>query len=253
MKYAVVVSYDGSNFLGWQKQNDLRSVQGEIENALGRIAKEPLQIHGSGRTDAKVHAHAQVFHFESNLNMNSDAWYRALNALCPEDIVIRAVYRVKDDFHAQYHAQSKEYEYRLNMGPYNPFRRNYEAQYNKQLNIEAIRETLSVFVGQHDFTSFNATELLVVENQVREVHSFDIKLEEDILIFKISGSGFLRYMVRMLVAACIEVGRGKKTPQEIQEILEMRDKDAFTRNAESSGLYLCKVNYEEGWCLDESL
>lgn len=253
MKYKVILSYDGSSFIGWQKQSEGRSIQAVLEAVLSKIAKDDIRVHGSGRTDASVHALGQVFHFESNVNMDADAWFRGLSALVPKDIRIVSVQRVKDDFHAQYHAMAKTYEYRLNTGEYNPFKRNYVYQYNKPLDVDKMIEASKVFLGEHDFTSFNATELDIVSDQTRTITLFEIKKDEDEITFLLSGDGFLRYMVRMLVAACVEVGRGKLSTSDLERILIEKDKRAFARNIDACGLYLCSVTYDEGWDLDESI
>lgn len=253
MKFKVTVQYDGSQFSGWQKQSKVRSIQEEIEKALFKISKSNIQIHGSGRTDAGVHALAQVFHFESDLNMTAMNWLQALNSILTKDVYILDVIHCKEEFHARYHALSKSYEYRLNMGTYDPFNRNYEYQYNKLLNLDAISEVLDIFIGTHDFTSFNATELKIVPNQVRTIDFFEIKQNKGHVVFSITGNGFLRYMVRMLVAACVEVGNGKKSVSDIKNILEAKDKRAFARNIDASGLYLVCVDYDEGWEFNESI
>lgn len=253
MKFKVTVQYDGSQFSGWQKQSNSRSVQEEIEKALTKINKKDIQIHGSGRTDAGVHALAQVFHFESELNMKAMNWKQALNSIISKDMIILSVVHSKDEFHARYHAISKTYQYKINVGVYNPFKRNYEFQYNKPLDVEKMKSTLQIFLGTHDFTSFNATEVKVVENQIRTIDLFDLKQDGDHLTFTIKGNGFLRYMVRMIIAACVEVGRGKKSVEDIKSILEAEDKESFARNIDPRGLYLIDVDYGEGWEYDESI
>ena len=253
MKFKVRVQYDGSQFSGWQKQSNNRSVQEEIEKALLKINKKNIQIHGSGRTDAGVHALAQVFHFESDLNMTASNWKQALNSIISKDMIILSVVHSKDEFHARYHALSKTYEYKINMGDYDPFNRNYEFQYNKQLDVEKMKKTLRIFIGTHDFTSFNATEVKILENQMRTIESFDLKQTGEHLSFTIKGNGFLRYMVRMIIAACVEVGKGKKSVEDIKDILERRDKEAFARNIDPRGLYLVEVDYGKGWEYDESI
>lgn len=251
MNFRVTLAYDGSDFLGWQRQSNKRSVQEEMEVVISKISKCDVKIFGSGRTDAKVHALAQVFNFESNLNMDASAWFRALTSLVPKDILIKEVIRVQDDFHAQYHAVAKSYEYRLNLGTYNPFMRKYEFQFCKDLDLEMMLEATRLFLGTHDFTSFNATELSVVANQIRTISRFDIEQNGSVLTFSISGNGFLRYMVRMLVAACVEVGLGKMDLITLKEVLERKDKRAFARNIDPCGLYLCEVIYDDGWVLYE--
>lgn len=243
MIYKCTIQYDGSKFSGWQKQPGEFTVQQSIEEALSIIHKEPMRIHGSGRTDKGVHAFAQVFHFESDLNMDGKAFHRALNALIPKSCHILSV-EAKADFHARFDASSKSYEYKINPNEYNVFMSDYEYQYGKTLDVEAMESAAKIFVGTHDFTSFNATELEVIPNQVRTIdHIFILEDESQLRIF-IQGDGFLRYMVRMMVAALIEVGSHRMTKDQIQSILEAKDKTAFTKNVPSCGLYLTHVDYD---------
>lgn len=239
----VTVMYDGSAFYGWQKQPKLHSVQEEIEKALAKITKEPTPIQGSGRTDAGVHAMGQVFHFETSLDMPDNAWQIAINNFTSDAIVITEAKRVDDAFHARFSAKGKVYEYRLNMGPYNPFQRNYVYQYGKQLDIERMRDAMTVFVGTHDFTTYNNTRLDFNEHQVRTIHSFELIQDGDLLTFRIEGNGFLRYMVRMIVATVVACGAGKTDRETIKSNLEKRDKQASKHNIDSCGLYLMKVYY----------
>ena len=136
MRYKVTVSYDGTNFKGWQIQPDSRTVQQEIEKALSSINKEKTNIHASGRTDAGVHAIAQVFHFNSDLNLDDGIWIKAINGHLPWDIRVTNVEKVSDSFHARYHACSKTYRYIINTDAYDVFNRNYIYQYNKPLNVK---------------------------------------------------------------------------------------------------------------------
>ena len=239
----VTLMYDGSSFYGWQKQTKLRSVQQEIEDALSKITKVKTVIHGSGRTDAGVHALGQVFHFETDLDMPDHAWRIALNNATSEAIVILDAKRVEDSFHARFSATGKVYEYRLNVGTYNPFERHLVYQYNKALDVQKMREAMAVFIGTHDFTTYNNTRLDFNEHQVRTIHAFDLIEEGNTLIFRIDGSGFLRYMVRMLVATVVACGSGQIDVETIKRHLAMKDKQVSKYNIDACGLYLVKVRY----------
>ncbi|MBK2402763.1 MULTISPECIES: tRNA pseudouridine(38-40) synthase TruA [unclassified Erysipelothrix] len=244
MRFKATVQYDGSMFKGWQKQPSGRCIQTEIESVLTRINKVPIHISGSGRTDAGVHALGQVFHFDNIVNMDEKQLFRALNTLLPDDISITDIHPVHSDFHARFDVVSKTYEYRLNMGSYNLFERNYVYQYNKSLDLQAVREAMQVFIGTHDFTSFNATGLDEIENQVRTITDFDLIVAGDQLSFVVSGDGFLRYMVRMIVATCVACGSGKCTPHDINLMLKAADKNSVSYNIDACGLYLKEVNYK---------
>lgn len=244
MIYKCIVSYDGSKYSGWQKQPGLITVQQSIEEALSIIHKEPKEIHGSGRTDKGVHAYCQVFHFESDLNMEAPAFERALNALLPKSMHIVAV-EAKENFHARFDADSKHYIYKLNMGPVDVFKQDYEYQLNRELDLVAMDEACQIFIGTHDFTSFNATELQIIPNQVRTILDFSVMEKNNIVEFSIIGDGFLRYMVRMMIAAVIEVGLHRLTIDDLVQMLEARDKDVFTKNIPACGLYLAYVDYKE--------
>ncbi|QIK69827.1 tRNA pseudouridine(38-40) synthase TruA [Erysipelothrix sp. HDW6C] len=244
MRYKSTVSYDGYAFSGWQRQTNARSIQHEIERALSKIHKEPIQIHGSGRTDAGVHALGQVFHFDSELPLKESNWILALNSLLGDDIVILSVQPVADDFNARLSAVDKTYEYRMNIGTYNPFERNYVYQYNHELDFDRMRAAMQVFIGTHDFTSFNSTPLDVIPYQIKVLTSFTVTQDQNKVIFRLNGNGFLRYMVRILVATVIKAGEGKITPLEIEEMLEKRSKVAVKYNVPTCGLYLMNVNYK---------
>lgn len=243
MKYKVVVSYDGSNFSGWQVQSGKRTVQGEIEEALLKLTKQSIVVVGSGRTDAQVHAYGQVFHFESDRDLTMDGWKRAINTFLPKDIYIRSVEEIDEAFHARFYVQKKVYQYVINCNPYNPFTRNYQFQHNRPLNLELMKEAAQCFIGTHDFTAFNSTTLEEKPDQVRTIHMIELQEENGILSITFTGKGFLRYMVRMLTAILIKVGQGKITKEEVEQILLSKDKRAFSHKADACGLYLVEVVY----------
>lgn len=235
--------YDGSSYHGWQIQPNEVSVAQIVMDALSLINKEPTKIHASGRTDAKVHALKQVFHFDSKLNLSEDVWLKALNNTLPEDIRIFSVERVDDDFHARYNAKQKIYQYKINTNDYDVFNARYVYQYNKPLDIKVLKEACLVFIGTHNFTSYNATPLSVVEDQVRTFFRFDVKEEEGLVTFELEGTGFLRHMVRMLVASVLKVHEQKITIEDLQDALNKPDKTKLTFNVPGCGLYLVDVKY----------
>ena len=245
MKYKVTLRYDGKLFHGWQKQNDVRTVQKEIEQCITKINKQETRIFGSGRTDAEVHALGQVFHFESQIqSMEAENWYKALRALLPEDIEILKVEEVSDSFHARYDAISKEYRYYINPGEYNIFMRDYCLHITEPLDLEVMREAASKFTGTHDFSSFNASGYDEIEDQVRTIYDIIIDGSHDLVEIRIIGNGFLRYMVRMIVGTLIEIGKNTVDSSYVLENLDKKEKGVIPYRVPAHALYLHSVGYK---------
>jgi len=240
MRFKAIVSYDGSQFKGWQIQDDVRTVQGEIEKALSKISKKDIAITASGRTDAGVHAENQIFHFDSDLDI---PWKKAMNTLLPRDIHIQNVTKVSQDFHARFNAISKKYGYKINMREYNVFDRNYILQYNRYIDVQKFKEALNLFLGTHDFTSFNKTPINIVPNQVRTISDIMIEESNGIITIEIMGDGFLRHMIRMLIATALAYSEGKISLDNIKFSLEKPDKNLIQFNVDGCGLYLKEVYY----------
>lgn len=240
MRFKAIVSYDGSQFKGWQIQDDVRTVQGEIEKALSKISKKDIAITASGRTDAGVHAENQIFHFDSDLDI---PWKKAMNTLLPRDIYIQNVTKVSQDFHARFNAISKKYGYKINMREYNVFDRNYILQYNRYIDVQKFKEALNLFLGTHDFTSFNKTPINIVPNQVRTISDIMIEESNGIITIEIMGDGFLRHMIRMLIATALAYSEGKISLDNIKFSLEKPDKNLIQFNVDGCGLYLKEVYY----------
>lgn len=244
MRYLMTFSYDGSNFYGYQKQNNERTVQGEIEKVLTKInGNNKVLISASGRTDRGVHAINQKAHFDMEIN-DIDKLLNSLNKLLPSDIYIKKIEKVSDDFHARFNVLKKEYIYKINMGEYNPLMRNYIYQYNDKLDIQKMIEASKYFIGTHNFKSFTKCLKEYEENDyVRTIYDISFDLEDDILIIKFIGSGFMRYMVRNLVGTLIEVGQNKKTCEDIIKILSSMNRCEAGKTIEACGLYLNDVYY----------
>ena len=190
MIYKVILAYDGSNYAGWQKQENALGIQEVIEKALTTIHKKETFITASGRTDAKVHALGQVFHFEADKKIGPDRYKMALNALLPEDIRILKVSMEADDFHARFSAKSKRYDYICTYEKENPFVYKYKEILNYTLNIEAMRKASEYLVGTHDFTSFSSSKIDPRKPRIKTITRIDIFEENQDIRFIYEGTGF---------------------------------------------------------------
>jgi len=242
MRYLITFSYDGTLYNGYQIQDDQPTIQNEIEKNLSKIFNSDIKIHASGRTDAKVHAINQKAHFDSEKIIDLDRLKNSLNKMLKEDIFIKDIKEVDSDFHARFNVVSKEYHYLINVGEYDPFKRNYVYQYNKELDIDKMKEAAKYFIGTHNFKSFTKTDINR-NDYVRTIYNIDIVKEKDLITIKFCGNGFLRYMVRNIVGLLIEVGENKINIDSINEILEKEDRTFASKTANPEGLYLYDVKY----------
>lgn len=245
-RYLITFSYDGTNFNGYQKQPDLRTVQGELEKALKFINnKVDTEIQASGRTDAKVHAINQKAHFDLTIRITEEKLKTALNTCTPSDIYIKSVEVVDKNFHARYMVKAKEYIYKINLGEYNPLEKNYVYQYNNRLDLSEIERALKYLEGEHDFSTFSCKEDLK-ENNVRTIIQTNfIRDTKDVnkitLVFL--GTGFLKYQVRNMVGTLIEIGEGKRKSEDMIDLLSKKDRRKAGKTANPEGLYLQDVLY----------
>ena len=246
MKYFMTFSYDGSNFSGYQKQPRERTVQACLEDALKEInGGKIVSVCASGRTDAGVHAINQKAHFEIDKKIETDKLLRGINSLLPEDIYVKSIKEVSDDFHARFNAIGKEYIYIINMGEYNPLERNYVYQYGKRLDLSAMERGLKYLEGEHNFKSFTKSND-EIEDYVRKISQTSIVRDSkdmNKIIITFVGTGFLRYMVRNMVGLIIEIGEGKRKPEDIIRILKEEDRTFAGKTAPACGLYLRNVFY----------
>ncbi|MBF0710219.1 MULTISPECIES: tRNA pseudouridine(38-40) synthase TruA [unclassified Gemella] len=245
MRVVVFCRYDGSGYFGFQIQPDKITVQEVLEKALKKIHKgQDIRIYMSGRTDSGVHGYMQPIHFDTPYKISEEAWLKSLNSNLPKDVRILAAKIVDDNFHVRYDAVSKTYEYRLYLGKYlDPFLVNYVGHCKYNFDYKKAEESLKYFLGRHDFTSFCSSGSSV-EDKVRTITDFNIKREGDIVVFNISGDGFLYNMVRIIIGTIVEVANGKYSPQYINEIILKKDRAFAGKTADASGLYLKKVYYK---------
>lgn len=246
MKYFMTFSYDGTNFSGYQKQPRMRTVQKVMEDALKEInGGKIVNICASGRTDAGVHAINQKAHFEMDKKLACDKLLKGINSLLPDDVYVKKIEEVSDDFHARFSAIGKEYIYKINMGEYNPIERNYVYQYNKRLDINEMERGLKYLEGEHNYKSFTKTNDEIID-YVRTISQTSIVRDsKDINKITITfvGTGFMRYMVRNMVGLLIEIGEGKRRAEEIIEILKNENRTLAGKTAPACGLYLRNVFY----------
>ncbi|WP_024984053.1 tRNA pseudouridine(38-40) synthase TruA [Brevibacillus borstelensis] len=240
-----VVAYDGTDFSGFQVQPDQVTIQGEIEAALHRLTGETIQISGSGRTDAGVHARGQVFHFDTKSGISLDKWRFVLNNQLPDSIVIRSVEEVSSEFHARFDVKVKEYRYCIDNGAVpDVFRHRYADHIRSPLDVEAMRQAARHLVGRHDFTSFCSAKTFV-EDKVRTVYDVRVESEGQVIWVICRGNGFLYNMVRIIVGTLVEVGQGKRHPDELRTILLGRNRELAGKTAPAKGLTMWEVSYEE--------
>ncbi len=239
MNCLMIISYDGSKFYGFQRLNDLTSVQKTLEEALCKICKTDVVVKGAGRTDRGVHAYGQCVSFKVNIDITLEGLKDALNSMIKPYIYVKDIIEVDEGFHARFSVVDKEYIYKINIGEYNPLLSDYVYQCEYQLNVEKMKEVSKLYLGGHNFHNFVSGER---DNYDAIINSIDFKMEDDILNIIFNGKSFYRYMVRNLVGMMIEVGRGKEDIKKVEEMLNTK-KEMFGFTAPSCGLYLNKINY----------
>ncbi|WP_164670705.1 tRNA pseudouridine(38-40) synthase TruA [Virgibacillus doumboii] len=246
-KIKCIISYDGTNFSGFQIQPRNRTVQGELEKALTRIHKgEYIRIHPSGRTDTGVHAKGQVIHFETSYDLQVNNWKMAMNTLLPKDVYVRAVEIVSEAFHARYDVVEKEYRYYIwNEQETDVFKQNYAYQFPYTLDLQAMKDACRHFEGNHDFTTFSSAKATTRGSKVRNMYEVSCNMEGSQIEFIFRGSGFLYNMVRIITGTLLDVGQGRRRPADIGELLEKKDRRLVGDTVPAQGLYLWKVTYKQ--------
>lgn len=243
MRYLITFSYDGTNFSGYQRQSGLRTIQEEMEKALKYInGGVDTTITSSGRTDKGVHALCQKAHVDIGVSITPYKLMRAMNSNLPSDIHVIKVELVDASFHARYMVKEKEYQYKLNMGEYNPCMRNLVYQYNKKLDVDKMKKSIKYFLGTHSFKSFTPNKDKR-ENYIRTINYVSIKEKNNIITFTFRGNGFIKYQIRNMVGYLIKVGEGKKKGEDIPKILKKEDRRMASITAHAEGLYLTNVIY----------
>lgn len=246
-RYKAVLAYDGTGFAGFQIQKNARTIQGELEKVLSKIAKgEKIRVHGSGRTDAGVHARGQVIHFDFPFYIEPDGMQKALNGSTTKEITVTQVELTDAEFHSRYQAKGKMYKYTVDNNRFrDPFLRHFSCHHRYPMSIEAIEKALPYLTGTHDFTSFASTHGETAHN-VRTIYNVGVEHDAELnkWTFTFVGNGFLYNMIRILMGTLLEVADGRRPASDIPLILEAKDREAAGKTSAPEGLCMEKVFYD---------
>jgi tRNA pseudouridine38-40 synthase len=240
----LTIAYDGTRFVGWQRQSRGESIQGLLEDVLARIEGTRVTIHGAGRTDAGVHALGQVASVQLAAAHDVATLTRALNAQLPADIRVVAVDHQQDDFHARFSARAKSYRYQLRHSAIaDPFDRAFTWHVPERLDVDAMRRAAATLVGTHDFAAFQSAGSDVVDT-VRTITRSELVARGDLLVYEVTGTGFLRHMVRAIMGTLIETGRGRRSHDSMSALLAGGARAEAGQTAPPHGLFLVRVDYD---------
>jgi tRNA pseudouridine38-40 synthase len=260
----ITLAYDGTRFVGWQRQAEGESIQRLLEDALARFEGAPVTVHGAGRTDAGVHALGQVASVSVNFTHSVDTIVRALNAQLPGDIRVLDVAEAPADFHARFSARSKTYRYHIRAADVgDPFMRTFVWQLAEQLDVDAMRSAAAALVGTHDFAAFQSTGTetsstvrTIVQSEIRgpdQPSRFALRRSAEalaeaegsaLLVYEVTGDGFLRHMVRAIVGTLVEIGRGWRPVESMAQLLAAGTRAQAGATAPPHGLFLVRVDYD---------
>ncbi|WP_088014080.1 tRNA pseudouridine(38-40) synthase TruA [Gottfriedia acidiceleris] len=243
--YKLVIQYDGGRYKGWQRLgNGENTIQGKIENVISEMVGKEIEIIGSSRTDAGVHAFEQVANFKIKENIPELEIRSYLNRYLPRDISIKEVSIESDRFHSRYNTSAKTYIYKIWNEEYtNPFMRKYSMHVEEKLDLKKMKAAAEYFLGEHDFTAFSNAKSKK-KSMVREIYSIDFEKIDGFIQIRISGNGFLYNMVRKIVGTLIEVGAGRLQAENISKIIELKDRAQVSNLADPGGLYLEKIEFK---------
>ena len=244
MRYKLTIAYDGTNYCGWQVQENAQSIQALVQKALQTVLRHPLDLTGSSRTDAGVHASGQTAHFDTDVTIDLGKLRISLNALLPPDIRISEITPTDPNFHARYSATSKIYHYNLHLDPVSdPFTNLYRHQVYGPFDIEKLKLASQFFVGTHDFTSFANVKEVPQSDAIRTITRIDIVPQKGGLRIEFEGDGFLYKMVRNITGTLLDVAAGKLNAEEIPQIFAHRDRRKAGSSAPALDLFLIKIIY----------
>lgn len=243
-KKKIIISFAGTNYHGWQVQNNALTVQEVLQNAVEKMFSKRLDITGCSRTDAGVHANNFCCHFDTNANISNIGIVKGLNTLLPNDICVKSCEDVADDFHARYSATKKQYVYKIhNSSIRNPFLDNLALRYDRDLKLDDINEFCKNIIGTYDFYGFSSSGRTVTDT-VRTIYDCNFTKDGDICLFTVTGNGFLYNMVRILVGTALYVSEGKIDPKATKDIILSKDRSLAGPTVSPCGLYLNQVYYE---------
>lgn len=242
--YKIIISYDGSRYYGWEHQpNTELTIQGKLESVLARLAGTDIEIIGAGRTDAGVHAKGMTANFLLNTDLSTSEIRDYFNRYLPDDICVTEVHEASERFHSRYNALGKTYQYTCYCGHLKPiFDRKYVYCLDKAPDLNLMKEAASYLIGSHDFAAFCSNPRMK-KSTVRKVDMIDISRKGDYIHFTYHGTGFLQHMIRILTGTLLEVGFGKRSPENMLELIESRNRSLAGATAPACGLCLIEVDY----------
>ena len=250
-RIALGIEYDGQSWLGWQTQPNGRTVQDRLQDALARFACTPIAVTCAGRTDTGVHALEQVVHFDTTLTREAFSWVRGVNAFLPASIAVRWAAPVAQDFHARFSARGRSYSYLLyNHAIRSPLAAGRAGWCFRPLDVDAMRAGAAHLLGEHDFSAFRSSECQA-NSPVRTLYRLDVARHGDLVEFNLHGNAFLHHMVRNIVGALIEVGKGRQAPEWMAWLLHGRERALAAPTFMPDGLYLAGVDYDAKWGLPQ--
>ncbi len=253
MRYALLIEYQGTHYHGWQKQPGIVTVQETLETALSHVAAHEIKTFCAGRTDAGVHATAQVVHFDSDANRQPRHWLYGTNSYLPMDIRVLAAFQVSEDFHARFSARARRYFYIVHQCAFSSalfYQHIY--WYPRLLNIAAMQQAATYLIGEHDFSAFRSSECQA-HSPIRTMMQSNVWTQNEFIIFEFYANAFLHHMVRYLVGHLIEIGLGKQSPNWLKEVLENKVRQDKACTVPPQGLYLAEVQYEASALLTETM
>lgn len=249
MRIAIGIAYDGTAFDGWQSQPSGNTLQDHLERVLSDIADASIRLHGAGRTDAGVHACAQVAHFDSETTRPDSAWVRGANAALPPAIAVQWSAPVSDEFHARYSARSRSYRYVLYSHPVRPsLLAGRTGWFHGALDLDAMRRAAAMLAGEHDFSAFRSSECQA-KNPVRVIERAAVTRRGPYILFDFIANAFLHHMVRNMVGCLVYVGNARHPPEWLLQVMEGRDRRLAAPTIAAAGLYLTDVRYDSQWQL----
>lgn len=244
MRYFFEISYNGSRYHGWQNQSNAVGVQQIVEEVLSKLMRDKIEIVGSGRTDSGVHCAQQFFHADVKHELKPDDLIHRLNSFLPKDIAIHSIFKVKDSAHARYDARQRSYEYHITTKK-DPLLLGYAYHFFKSVDVGLMNRAAKLLVGNHDFTSFSKVKT-DVNHFICDIKKAKWRKKNGLLIFEITANRFLRGMVRAVVGTLLDVGTGKISLYDFQEIMKGKDRKKAGMNVPAEGLFLTKVKYKKG-------
>lgn len=243
MRIALGIEYDGTQYYGWQRQREVKSVQEELEKALSVIANHPVEVQCAGRTDAGVHGTGQVVHFDTTASRKMVAWTMGANANLPKNIAVRWAKEVPDEFHARFSATARRYRYVIYNHMYRPgILSSGVSHYHGELDVERMQRGGQFLLGENDFTSFRAAHCQS-RSPWRNIMHLDVTRHERYVVIDIKANAFVHHMVRNITGSLIAVGRGEQEPEWIEWLLAAKDRSLAGATAKAEGLYLVAVDY----------